>query len=119
MPFGATRALVLETNLAVHGVDVVVTRPAPEDTPIATRGIWLTPVTEGVPIGGESARREPKRVLALSRAVVPTVPRGTLVQAPPKAGDADVMWRVDGLETLEPDHTRCWVVPAPDVDVQE
>lgn len=112
MHFGAVRALVLETNLAVHGFDIVVTRPAPDDTPIETRGIWLTPTTDDMPPSSEAGRREAIRILALSLAAVPTVPKGTRIDAPPKAGDADLVWRVDGLAQREADHVRVYVVPS-------
>lgn len=112
MDFGAIRALALETNLAVHGLPVTVIRPAPEDTPIETRGIWLTFVTEESPIGNEFTRRSPVRIMALSREAVPTIPRGTLIRAPEKLGAADVKgWIVDGLDRLEADHHRAIVLP--------
>ena len=111
MHFGAARALVLETNLAVHGFDVVVTRPAPEDTPIATRGMWLTSQTEAMPLSTDFQRRDPIRVLALSRLAVPTVPRGTVILAPPKAGDDDQTWRVDGMAQEDPDKWHVTVLP--------
>lgn len=112
MDLGSLRALALDLNLSAHGVDVTVTRPVPDDEPIEARGIWLTPTTEGLPIGSELTRREPRRVLALRRADVPTVPRGTLIVAPEKAGDEDTLeWRVDGFEHYEADHVRVIVVP--------
>jgi hypothetical protein len=105
----AIRSLVLEVNQLAHGVDVVVTRPAPDNDPIETRGIWLTPLTEDVPIGMDFQRREPIRVIALSRLAVPTVPRGTVIVAPEKAGDDDEEWLVDGVERVEADHSRVTV----------
>jgi hypothetical protein len=107
------RALALDLNLSAHGVDVTVTRPAPDDTAIATRGIWLTTETVDVP-AGEFSRREPRRVMALRRANVPTVPRGTLIEAPEKSGDAVTVWRVDGIDRLEADHVRVIVLPVGD-----
>jgi len=114
MDFGPLRALVLELNLDAHGVDVTVTRPAPDDDPIETSGIWMTTVTEDVPAVMDFQRRDPRRVMALSRADVPTVPRGTLIVAPEKAGDALQTWRVDGLDSLQADHTRVVVLPVDD-----
>jgi hypothetical protein len=116
MDLGSLRALALDLNLAAHGVDVTVTRPAPDDTPIATRGIWMTWITEDVPAASDFQRREPRKVMALSRIVVPTVPRGTLIVAPPPQGTGSVTqtWRVDGTERVEADHTRVFMVPAED-----
>ena len=114
MAVGALRALVLQTNISTHGVDITVTRPAPDDEPIETQGIWLTPITEDVPGAVEFQRREPRGVMAIARATVSTVPRGTLILAPEQAGGPVKRWRVDGLERQEADHNRVVVVSDPD-----
>jgi hypothetical protein len=114
--FGSLRALALELSRDVHGVDATVTRPEPDSEPIATKGIWITTTTEDVPLGVEFQRREPRRVMALRRADVPTVPRGTLIVAPEKSGDDAVTWRVEGTERMEADHTRVIVIRATDAD---
>lgn len=110
MDFGALRTLTLDVNFSVHGVDVTVIRPAPDDDPIETRGIWLTPLTEDAPQNGVFARREPRRILAVKRSDVATVPRGTVFVAPEKAGGESRGWRCDGLERQEADHHRVIVV---------
>jgi hypothetical protein len=102
---------VLETNLAVHGVDVTVTRPSPDDTEIETQGIWLTPLTEEMPLNSGLQRHEPRRVMALSLSEVPTVPTGTLIVGPERPGGTDRTWQVDGVERREADHVRVYVVP--------
>lgn len=114
MDLGALRALVLDLNLSAHGVDVTVVRPGPEDEPIDTRGIWVTPITETVPSAFEFQRQEPRRVMALSRALVPTVPSKTYIWAPEKSGDAVQRWRVDGIDRQEADHVRVIVVADPE-----
>lgn len=111
---GEIRALVLETNLAEHGVDVIVT-PTGADA-IATRGIWLTPAPEDSPIGLDFQRREPRRVIALSREAVPTLPRGSYLEAPEQDGGTIRTWRVDGIERDEADHRRVVVIEDPDED---
>ena len=58
----------------------------------------MAPVAESVPYGTDFQRREPRRVLAVKRADVVTLPRGTVITAPEKLGGADKTWRVDGLE---------------------
>lgn len=110
MDLGSLRTLALDLNLAVHGVDVLVTPPGAAG--IETRGIWLTTITEDMPVGGDFQRREPRRVMALSRLDVPTVPRGTVIYGPEKDGEEDTprYWRVDGTERVEADHTRVVVV---------
>ena len=111
MDLGPLRALALTLNLQAHGVPVTVTRPAPNDDPIETRGIWLTTLTESVPSGTDFQRREPFRVMALSRAIVPTAPRGTEISAPEKAGDVTRTWIVDSTDRVEADHVRVIVLP--------
>lgn len=114
MALGDLRALVLATNLATLGIPVTVTRPFPDDTAIETRGIWLTTLTDDRPGATDFSRREPYRVMALSRAEVPTTPRGTLIVAPENPGGTDQTWRVDGIAGQEADHVRVIVVLAPE-----
>lgn len=105
MNFGPLRSLVLELNQAAHGVGATVTRPAPDDAPIATKGIWrVVPLEEAQPYGTDFHRRVPRRVMVLGRDVVPTLPRGSLVVAPETMGGVDKTWKVDGLEPTESDH---------------
>lgn len=105
--FGPLRSLVLELNQAAHGVDATVTRPAPDNAPIATTGIWVTaPLDEQQPHGTDLYRREPRRVMVLTRSTVPTLPRGTSVIAPERQGGANKNWVVDEVERAEGDHFR-------------
>ena len=108
MDLGSLRALALDVNLAAHGVPITsITRPMPDNEPIVgVRGIWLPPLVEDPPVGRELQRREPRRVLVLRRADVPTVPRGTVIVAPEKAGDPDSTWEVDGTDRLEADRVH-------------
>jgi hypothetical protein len=103
--FGPLRSLVLELNQAAHGVNATVTRPAPDNAPIATKGIWrVAPLDERQPYGTDFHNRVPRRVFVLSRSDVPTLPRGTVVVAPEVMGGADKTWKVDGLEPTEGDY---------------
>ena len=112
MDLGPLRALALEVNLQAHGVDITVTRPAPDNTPIeGIKGIWLTPITEELPDRMDFQRREPRRVMALRRTDVPAVPRGTLIVAPEKSGDDPRPWRVDSLDRSDADKTHVVVLP--------
>jgi hypothetical protein len=116
MSLRTLRALVFERNLSAFGVPVTVTRPAPDDTAITTTGIWVTPSTEDVPSGAEFSRRDPRRVLALSRTAVPTCPRGTRIDAPEEqAADTVLEWRVEGLDRQEGEHVRVVVVQMPEL----
>lgn len=112
--FGGLRSLVLKTNLAVHGVPATVTRPAPNDTPIDTSVIWLTPglsqpTTDAVPSESGLQRREVQRVLAVSLAVVPELPRGTLIEAPEPSSETVRTWMVDGTELADSEQRRVFV----------
>lgn len=110
MGHGALRALALDLNLQLHGVPVTVTMPS--EAPIETRGIWLMFDTSLVPGGLEGGRREPIRVLALKRDVVPTVPQRTLITAPEQEGQTAVTWRIDAVDRQYADHVRVTVVRA-------
>jgi hypothetical protein len=104
----------MDPILDAFGVPAVVIRPAPDDDPIDTIGVWVSPVTDEPPSGLELRRKEPRRTLVLSRDAVPTVPRGTIVMAPERAGAEPQRWQVDGTERIEVDHVRVVVVPAPE-----
>lgn len=100
----------ISTLLAAFGVPATVTRPAPDDDPIATTGVWVSPIPDDVPVGMEFQRRERRRVLALDRDAVPTVPRGTVITAPERDSEHAQTWRVDSLEQEDADHHRVRVV---------
>lgn len=118
MDLGPLRALALELNLGAHGVAATVTRPAPDDTAIVTRGLWITtPLDEPRAYGTDFQRREARRVLTLPRAMVgsiagvPTMPRGTIVVAPDKQGDVTTRrYMVDEIDRTEADHWRVVLV---------
>lgn len=89
--------------LAAFGLLVTVTRPAPDSTPIATTGIWLDEgLDEDRPYGTDFQARDPRRLMAIPRADVATMPRGTTITAPEIAGGATKTWRVDGLDDVDP-----------------
>lgn len=93
------------------GLPATVTRPAPDDTPLAATVVWVTPQTIDSPGGSPFGRREASRSLGIARAQVPTVPRGTRVQVAEEDGGTVQWWQVDELEIVEGDHVRAIVVP--------
>lgn len=115
MTFGPLRSLVLSLNQAAHGVAATVTRPAPDSTPISTTGIWAqtAPLEDAQPYGTMLQRRDPRRVMAIPRADVPTMPIGTTVVAPETIGGTNKTWRVESLERTEGDHWRVILRTAP------
>jgi hypothetical protein len=115
----ALRALVLDINFGVHGVDATVTRPAPADTtPITTRAIWLVPNNDNVPSGAALRHSGAIHMLALRRDEVPTVPIGTVIIAREmgSGSDAAVAWKVESHMGQEADHERVIVARDPDSD---
>ena len=93
------------------GVPVTITRPAPDNAPIATTGVWLEPNTEDQPFGTDVRRAEPRRLLAIPRSALAMVPvRGTTVAAPEIEGGTVKTWRVDGVERSDADHWRLFVI---------
>lgn len=110
MSFGSLRSLVLGINQAVHGVAATVTRPAPDNAPIATSVIWLVePVGDPQPYGSDFRRGEPRRIAAIAKSDVPELPRGTLIVAPEIAGAANKTWLMDGIERSLADQWRVFV----------
>ena len=106
------RDLATGIAFSVLGVPATVTRPWPDDTPIATTGIWCTPVGQvALPMDADVRRRDRYRVIALPVSDVPTVPRGTVIEVSERAGEAAQRWRADGIEYAAADHKRVIVVP--------
>lgn len=115
MDLGSLRTLVHDVNFGVQGVDATLTRPFPDEVPVSTRVIWLGPDTEDVPVGTAFQRRESRRVVAIRRTDVASVPRGSILEAPEYAGGPVQRWRVDGVHHTTPEHVRVTVVPDPEV----
>lgn len=106
MDFGALRDLALERCLWAHGVDVTVTRPAPNDTPISCRAMWLTQTTNDRPIAAEFTRRDNRHVMVIDRLDVEELPAGTFIIAPERMGHRNFSWLVDGHEETQADQHR-------------
>lgn len=108
MDIWALRALSLTVNLRAHGVPVTVTRPAPDNTPVETTGIWLAPLNDDRPVGGDFSRRDPRRLMALPiTSALPSAPRGTVIAAREIGATVTANWRVDGYDDrIDPDVMR-------------
>ena len=94
--------------LTVFGLPATVTLPGEE--PVATTAIWLPPVSvlsEGVLVQTD----RPQAVLALPRADVPAVPRGTLIEAAETAGGEVKLWTVESVFGTLVDEIRVSVIP--------
>jgi hypothetical protein len=111
--FWPIRALAQDIGFAVHGVPATLTKPHPDDdVVISATAVWVQPLDEQDPFGQQLKRREPRKVLALKRDAVGTeVPRGTVIVAPERTGDAARTWRVEGLDRVEVDLVRVIVTP--------
>lgn len=73
--------------------------------------LWMGPETADVPAGMQVRRREQRRVAAVARSIVPTLPLGSLVVAPELLDGEARTWKVDGPEFLDAAHRRVLVVP--------
>jgi len=114
MDLGTVRALAASLTSQVLGVVATVTRPAPDDTPVVTTGIWyVAPLEEAQPFGVDFSRREPRRILAVPRRTFPQgLPRGTVILAPETTDGTVLTWTVDGVERIDPDFVRLVLVQA-------
>lgn len=91
-----------------HSLPAVVTPP--DDSPVETQAFWLGYKTEEQEVA-EFRRSELRRVLVLPRETVPRVPRGTIIAMPEQEGGPVAEWRVDAMDSFQPDHHRVVVVP--------
>jgi hypothetical protein len=111
MPTADLREAVFSINrdAQVHGVSATVTRPHPDDTPITTTVIWALPMADAQAYGVDYRKKDPRRVLAIPRSDVPTLPRGTTVLVAEPGGTVR-LFVVDGFEqATEPEHWRAIV----------
>jgi len=93
--------------LTVFGLPATVTLPGEE--PVATTAIWLPPVsvlTEGVMVSTDRALA----VLALPRADVPAVPRGTVIEVAETEGGDLKLWTVESVLGALVDEIRVSVI---------
>lgn len=93
----------LGAALAVFGLPATVTIPG--GPPVATTGIWLPPVsvdTTGVLVSTD----RPQAVLALPRAAVPSMPRGTLINVAEMEGGPVLAWIVEAVDEARADEWR-------------
>lgn len=98
----------LDPVLSAFGLSATVTRPAPNNTPIATTGVWLpTPLNETQPFGSDVRMMDPRKVLALPRDAIDSISRGATVEMAEERGGTVKTWVVDGVERAEAD---CWRV---------
>ena len=101
MSLDGLRAVALGVQFAVMGVAITVTRPAPDDQPIGTMGIWLEPLEEARAMAGTDFQRlDARKILAVPRSdTLPSLPRGTTIAAAELEGGLVKLWRVDGYHT--------------------
>jgi hypothetical protein len=79
---------------------------------VETRGLWQTPSTE--PAGFDLRRQEARRVLVLSRTTITSLPRGSIVLAPDRTNGEVLRWRIDGVDRVEDEVIRVFVVLDPE-----
>ena len=95
--------------LAAFGLPATVTLPG--EAPITTTAIWLAPVP--VETAGVLTHTDwPQAVLALARADVPDVPRGTEIEVAEIDGGSILSWTVEAVLGEMADEVRVLVIPA-------
>lgn len=113
MSLDAAWAVGVGVMFTTMGVPAVVTRPAPNDTPIETRLIWVDRSTPDVP-DAQAPRREVRRVAAFQVSAVSALPKGTRVVAAESQVGSARAWRVDGTDRVEVDQIRVVLLPVTD-----
>jgi hypothetical protein len=98
----------LDPAFAAFGVAATVTPPG--GAAIETKGFWITPLQEDMPVGYEFSRREPRRILVLPRPAVGVLPKGSAIAAAEYGGSTVRQWKVDGIDQMDADHVRAIVV---------
>lgn len=101
----------LAAALRAFGAAATVTLPGEEPVTIDTTVIWLPPMAVETP-GVLGQTNSPQAILALSKADVPSAPRGTLIEAPAAEGGANQSWVVEAVLGELPDEIRVLVIPA-------
>lgn len=103
----------LRIALRVFGVPATV--EVAGQTPVETSVIWILTQMDRAPAGSEFQRIEPVRIAVVDKTAVPTLPRGSVIDAPERAGDTVASWEVDGPwatdPTVHPDEHRVLVLP--------
>lgn len=103
--------LTFDAEILPLAVPATVTRPS--QAAITTVAVWLLRSQPEVPAGAAFQRSAVRRVIALRRSDVPTVPLKTIIVAPERPGLADATWRVDSIEQIEADRYECVVIAEP------
>ena len=99
---------LLDAALGAFAVVATVTPPA--GAPVQARVFWLPPETVESPSGADVRVVETRRSMVLSRAEVPSAPRGTVILIPEFDGAAPSEWEVDSVDSSHYDHLRVTVV---------
>ncbi len=95
--------------LSVFGLPATATVPGGQ--PVATTAIWLPSVSvESAGVFVSTDR--PQAVLALPRADVSSIPRGTIIQVAEMEGGPVLAWVVEGVDDSRPDEIRLIVLPS-------
>ena len=109
MDIGSIREWVTETTFGAIGIPGTVTLEGA--TPIDVTVLWLQTETSEAPMGADVPRRDLMRSLAIRRAEVPNVPRGTLITVAERAELAAREWKVDSFLEGTAEHHRVLVRP--------
>lgn len=84
----------------------------PDGAAIETTAIWVDASVIESPVGQNFQGAEARKVLALSRDEVPSVPQGTVILAPLRKADTPRRWQVDSTVAVDADQTKVLVIEA-------
>lgn len=104
MDFRSARALVVDTNFEIFGVDATVTVIGCE--PVRARAIWLTESNDLLPAGASLQRRDAVPAVAFRRSEIAEVPRGACIVMPAPGETACSSWVVESRLASEAEHVR-------------
>lgn len=107
---------MLGVTLDVLGLDIVITRPAPDDIPIPTKGIWLQPLDESAPFGNSMARRSGGKVMFIGKTdEIQGLDQGTVIESAELEGGPVLTWVVAGyVDAVARDSIRVVLVQTAD-----
>ena len=99
-------------SLAMDAFSVPAVVTLKSENPVTTRGVWLSPEAVGFDVGDEYQGRAPKRIMAIGKSDVPTIPRGTKIVAPEESGEATKTWEVQESARVQNDQHNIVLIEA-------
>ena len=100
----------VDEYFSAFGLPATVTRPN-LDPITGTAIVWISPLTISSPEGAALQGASPQRLLVVRRDQVPTLPGGTVIEAPEAETGELLEWKVDSVVAIELELIRALVLP--------